>query len=111
VKKQGKRTRTVTCSKCRETGHIAKTCSLDKPLPSHGRLAPSPTVSLGNGFVKSKRPGKPPVDEHVYGLIKDKKDGDMSASEIAEMYDIERDIVADVMIAPSWREYAERFTG
>jgi len=61
--------------------------------------------------VKTKRAGDPQVDEAEYDLIKQKKNQDYSASEIAEMYDLDRDVIADVMIAPSWREYSERSTG
>lgn len=100
------------CGLCHRLGHTSKTCTTEVGETDLSARA-AKKLLLGQKDVYDPRPksGKPPVDEHVYNNIKERKNDDMTASEIAERYEMDRDLVADIMISPSWGDYSKRFTG
>jgi len=59
--------------------------------------------------VKASISGKPVFDEYTFGLIKDCKADDLSASEIAERYEIARDDVVLAMMCESYADYRGKF--
>jgi len=91
---------TRKCGNCAQVGHQARKC----PKPIAAGKTP-----LGNGFVNRKRAGSAPIDIHQFTLIKERKAEFESATEIAERYDLDHDVVADAMIAPDWIAYSSRY--
>lgn len=91
------------CKKCGMAGHRSDNCT------TSGRLAKKAKQGAKDFFSTEPKVGACPIDEDTYILIKQKKDQDYGATEIASMLEVERDTVADAMISPSWEDFSSRF--